>query len=256
MPTPLDRAYHTPLFAQGSQVMQSFYERLPFGSVRSNVYSCCSTEKYPCSPQDQVQLLVRQWIEPVRFREVLENMYRDGQRLFLELNATRTLLGFAESTFRGRTDVDLFSTGSSKPEETIDSFSQAIMNLWLKGMNVDWDQWDELFAFPECLSLPQTVRPPHAISIVHELYQYSSDDYKAAWKASSVSNPDSFSSPQQNTLVENGTSDSSHAPASNVSHISQEAVFHHQQAMRRTLESLDKNTLRILNLFNRNQDSI
>ena len=254
LPTPLDRAYHTPLFSEGSQVMQSFYECLPFGSVRSNVYSCCSTEKYPSSPSDQVQLLVRQWIEPVRFREVLENMYRDGQHIFLELNATRTLLGFAESTFRGQSDVDLFSTGSSKPEETIDSFAQAIMNLWLKGINVHWDQWDELFAFPDDLSLPQTVRPPHAISISHELYQFSSDDYKAAWQASLVSNSDSVPIHQHNPSVVNGTLTGSHAPSTNVSHISQEAVTQHQQAMRRALESLDKNTLRILNRINKNDD--
>ncbi|HAO65749.1 MAG TPA: hypothetical protein DCR17_03555 [Verrucomicrobiales bacterium] len=241
LPTPLDRAYHTPLFSAGSKVMNNFYKKLSLSPLRYNVYSCCSTEQYPSSPCDQVQLLVQQWIEPVRFRQVLLNMYRDGQRLFLELNASRTLLGFAESTFRGFQDVSLLSTGSSKQSESIDAFAQAIMALWLRGMEVNWDKWDDLFAFSDLLSLPEIVRPSHAVSISHELYQFSSEDYKAAWSSASCSEPSSDCSSSDQEYVAPQTSTKTLVPGNPLN-----AIAQHQQAMRRVLDSLDRNTLILL----------
>ena len=241
LPTPLDRAYHTPLFSAGAAVMNNFYTKLSLSPLRFSVYSCCSTEQYPSSSIDQVQLLVQQWIEPVRFRQVLLNMYRDGQRLFLELNASRTLLGFAESTFHGFQDVSLLSTGSSKQSESIDAFAQAIMALWLRGMEVNWGQWDDLFAFSNLLSLPEIVRPSNAVSISHELHQFSSEDYKAAWSSALCSEPTSdFSS-----------SDQEHVASQTSAQLSVQgnplnAVGQHQQAMRRVLDSLDRNTLILL----------
>ena len=237
LPTPLDRAYHTPLFASGAKVMNDFYAKLSLRSLHHDVYSCCSTEQYPRSSIDQLKLLVQQWTEPVRFRQVLLNMYRDGHRVFLELNASRTLLGFAESTFQDLQDVSLMSTGSSKQSESIDSFAQAIMALWLRGMEVNWDQWDNLFMFSDLLSLPDIVRPPNAVSISHELHQYSSDDLKAAWSAVSSAEPNSDVSIADVKCVSPQALDQSVIPGNSLSAVSQ-----HQQAMRRVLDSLDRNT--------------
>ena len=168
-------------------------------------------------------------------------MYRDGQRLFLELNASRTLLGFAESTFHGFQDVSLLSTGSSKQSESIDAFAQAIMALWLRGMEVNWGQWDDLFAFSNFLSLPEIVRPSNAVSISHELHQFSSEDYKAAWSSALCSEPTSdFSSSGQEHVASQTSAQLS------VQGNPLNAVGQHQQAMRRVLDSLDRNTLILL----------
>ncbi|MEC8738159.1 MAG: beta-ketoacyl synthase N-terminal-like domain-containing protein [Planctomycetota bacterium] len=240
-PTPLDRGYHTPLFSNGAEMMQSFYSQLPLSHLRCRVYSCCSAEQYPNAPVDQVKLLAKQWKEPVRFRQVLLNMYRDGQRLFLELNASRTLLGFAESTFHGFEDVSLLSTGSSKQNESIDAFAQSIMSLWLSGMEVDWDKWDGLFSFPESLSLPEISRPPNAISISHELYQYSNDDRRDAWSAALSAD----SSSDRSFSEQDGEAKSTvHHPVGSNHPLT--VAGQHQQAMRRVLDSLDQNTLMLL----------
>lgn len=246
LPTPLDRAYHTPLFGSGAEVMQNFYESLSFGTLLSKVYSCCTAEQYPIAPSDQVQLLVKQWMQPVRFRQTLENMYRDGHRLFLEVNASRTLLGFAESTFRGVNDVDLFSTGSSKPLETIDAFAQSIMNLWLKGLDVHWDKWDDLFAFSDDLSLPHITRPPNAVSIPHDLHQFSSEDYKAAWQAASISDNGSISSVEKVVVSNDSNVTNQPSPSSSSKIVAKGVVSEHQEVMRRVLDSLDRNTLLML----------
>jgi acyl transferase domain-containing protein len=253
LPTQLDRAYHTPLFASGAAVMRRFYEQFPLIPLQAKVYSCCSTEPYPESDNDQVELLARQWTQPVRFREALINMYRDGYRCFLEVNASKTLLGFADSTFRGLKDVSLLSTGTSKESEAIDAFAQSMVGLWMQGLNVNWDQWDTLFTFSEELSLPEIVRPPTAVPICHELHRFKVDDYRAAWgqttsvvpaqpeASPSILSVDKSSAPVSVAIPQN----SQLMPSSNA------VLHHHQQTMRRALDSMERNTCLILDRLKR-----
>jgi acyl transferase domain-containing protein len=244
MPTQLDRAYHTPLFGSGAETMRLFYEKFPLSPIRAKVYSCCSTEVYPEDAAEQVRLLVRQWTEPVLFKQTLQNMYRDGYRCFLELNASKTLLGFAESTFHGQKDVFLRSTGTTKESEAIDSFALAIIDLWMKGFNVQWDQWNQLFAFPENLSLPEIERPPAAVSINHTFHRFKADDYKKAWSEAGTAIPDVPSQPDLSTSMI--------LPLPNVprSSVSLEVLRQHQQLMRSTLDSMEHNTCLILDRLN------
>lgn len=252
LPTQLERAYHTPLFASGADLMRQFYARFPLAPVRAKVYSCCSTEPYPESAAEQVELLARQWQEPVRFRQALLNMYRDGCRCFLEVNSRKTLLGFAESTFHGINDVTLLSTGTSKEVEAIDAFAQAIVGLWLQGFNVNWDAWDLLFTFPDELCLPKIERPATAVNIRHELHRFSPEDYRAAWSAVDAAAPDQ---PAGSSVPMTGGSLSVpppevDIPVSSASHET-DVVRQHQETMRRALESMEQNTLLILSNLKR-----
>lgn len=256
LPTQLNRAYHTPLFAAGADVMRCFYEQFPLTPLKAKVYSCCSAELYPDSPTLQIDLLVSQWAEPVRFRQALLNMYRDGYRCFLELNASKTLLGFAESTFYGKKDVCLLSTGTSQESNAIDAFTHAIVALWKQGVNVNWDQWDQLFTFSQDLSLPEIKMPPAAVPIHHELYHLDTIDYRAAWSPmlDPVSGTASLSVSAEPTCETSETVLSSESAVKQqraLSSVSPIAVQHHQQTMRRALDSIDRNTRMMLNRLKR-----
>jgi acyl transferase domain-containing protein len=264
LPTQLDRAYHTPLFSDGAEAMRRFYSRFPMSPLTSTVYSCCSAEPYPDLVTHQIDLLARQWCQPVRFRQALLNMHRDGYRCFLELNSSKTLLGFAESTFRGLDDVTLLSTGASIDLYAIDSFASAMISLWMQGFEIEWSKWHDLFAFSEQLSLPSISRPSSAITISHELYQFSHDDYTAGW---AVTKPvDTLSdrslcnnSPPQDSMVSRPAHES--APSSNESSKASIGLdeinndfspFHsHQLILRRALQSIDRNTRIIIDTINR-----
>ena len=247
LPTQLDRAYHTPLFAAGADLMRQSYEKLPLVPVRDRVYSCCSTEPYPESTAEQVEILIKQWKEPVRFRQVLLNMYRDGYRCFLELNARKTLLGFAESTFHGFDDVSLFSTGTAKESGAVDSLAHSIVGLWLQGYHVNWDAWDDLFLFPQALSLPEIDRPSDAVTIHHDLHRLAAVDYRAAWaETTSPTTDDSLPSPPQSSLAPSSAPTSAAELSSPSGSLHSDAVRQHQQTMRRVLDSINRNTLLML----------
>ena len=233
LPTQLDRAYHTSLFAEGAEVMRSFYENFQLRELNKKVYSCCSTEAYPDQPSDQRDLLVQQWVEPVRFRQALENMYRDGYRCFLELNASRTLIGFAESSFYGIDDVTLLSTGSSKSTDAIESFALSVMSLWLKGFAVQWDRWDHLFQYNPDFELPLIERPRGAVSISHDLHRFEPKDYQDAWgETDAVATPPHSASLKEKKLSEI------------------DFIHQHQDTMRKALDSMNKNTQLIFKQLN------
>ena len=238
LPTQLDRAYHTPLFGQGADVMRSFYDRFQLKPLNNKVYSCCSAELYPDQPSDQRDLLAQQWVEPVRFRQALQNMYRDGYRCFLELNASKTLIGFAESTFYGVDDVTLISTGSSKTTDVIESFAASVMSLWLEGFEVKWDRWEKLFHYNSDFKLPFIERPSGAVSILHDFHRFDTNDYQDAWGQSDV-----HAGPSTPSAVKDNKSDE-FGP-----------IHQHQDVMRKALDSMNKNTQLILNQLNKSTES-
>jgi len=246
LPTQLNRAYHTPLFASGARVMRTFYEQLPLAPLHSTVYSCCSAEPYSSPTSEQVDLLTRQWVEPVRFRQALLNMYRDGFRCFIELNASKTLLGFAEATFYRYDDVHLFSTGSSTDVGAIDSLANALVNLWLQGHQVKWDRWDTMFLFPANLSLSHIKRPVNAQSISHELHRFSSDDLMAAWNptlSEAGDSPSATDTCRRNRFQSDLASESDPPLVHELDSVTpSQPTSLHQDTMRQFLSSITKNT--------------
>lgn len=245
LPTQLDRAYHTPLFTSGAELMRNSYQALPLVPVRNRVYSCCSTEPYPESAEEQVDLLIQQWRDPVRFREVLLNMYRDGYRCFLELNARRVLIGFAESTFHEYDDVSLLSTGTAKEHGAVGALANSIVSLWLQGCEVHWDAWNELFLFPDDQSLPSIERPARAITILHDLHRFTSADYNQAWADSTPDDPANDVAAVDHLYTHPISAPAPAVdPASPSSSVpSSEVLSQHQSTMRRALESIERNTL-------------
>jgi len=248
LPTQLDRAYHTPLFASGSELMRQSYEKLPLVPVRDRVYSCCSTELYPESTVEQVELLVKQWKEPVRFRQTLLNMYRDGYRCFLELNARKILIGFSESTFQGLDDVSIISTGAAKENGAIDALARAMLGLWMQGFDVKWDAWDDLFLFPQELTLPNIERPEGAVTIFHDLHRLTPEDYSSCWNETTVApSGNSAPLPSQTSKNQSSAPPSAEDLSPSSTSPSADAVHQHQETMRQALDSIERNTLLMLN---------
>jgi acyl transferase domain-containing protein len=57
---------------------------------------------YPQDPEQIRRLAIEQWARPVRFRETIEAMYRDGVRVFLEVGPRANLTGFVRDVLKGK----------------------------------------------------------------------------------------------------------------------------------------------------------
>ncbi len=96
-----NRPYHTPLFQQVCQPLEEFFARLPITSPEIEVYSCATAGPVPADVDEIRALGVAQWALPVRFRETIEEMYRSGVRIFIEVGPRGNLTAFVGDTLRG-----------------------------------------------------------------------------------------------------------------------------------------------------------
>ena len=60
------------------------------------VYCCYSRKPFLNNPQQTLHNLIKQWSQPVKFRETIANMYNDGYRVFLEVGPGSHLTGFTK----------------------------------------------------------------------------------------------------------------------------------------------------------------
>jgi acyl transferase domain-containing protein/phosphopantetheinyl transferase len=101
-PLEFSRAYHTTHFEPALQPLKQFFDSLPVESPRVPMYSCLTAERVPDDVAEIRRLAVLQWARPVLFRQTIENMYRDGVRIFIEVGPRSNLTGFVNDILNGK----------------------------------------------------------------------------------------------------------------------------------------------------------
>lgn len=96
-----DRPYHTPWFRRHTERLQQALAEWKFSPPAITTYSC-ATAAVVDDTTPVGDLLARQWSEPVEFRRMVEQMYDDGFRIFVEVGAGNHLTSFTEDVLRGR----------------------------------------------------------------------------------------------------------------------------------------------------------
>ncbi|TMQ18007.1 MAG: acyltransferase domain-containing protein [Deltaproteobacteria bacterium] len=111
-------AVHTPLIKGSTPKLLDLAATATMGTIRPPLYSCATAARFPEDPEQARLLLVKQWLEPVRFRETIEAMYDAGARVFVESGPRGSLSGFVDEILRGRPHVaiplDLPSRGAQE----------------------------------------------------------------------------------------------------------------------------------------------
>lgn len=97
-----DRAYHTPHFEPVLESLQKFFDNLKIVTPRIPIYSCMTAGPFPRKPQEVRRMAVQQWAQQVRFRETVENMYKQNVRIFVEVGPRGNLTGFVNDILKGK----------------------------------------------------------------------------------------------------------------------------------------------------------
>jgi acyl transferase domain-containing protein len=98
---PFRSGYHSPLFADFVGPHRRVLSTLPLGAPVVPLWSATTVAPYPADDDAIRHLAVRHLVEPVRFRELTEALYRDGARMFVQVGVG-SLPGFASDTLRGK----------------------------------------------------------------------------------------------------------------------------------------------------------
>jgi acyl transferase domain-containing protein len=99
---PFRRPYHTPLFEPWMGPFRELFAGVPFDRPHTPVYSCSTGRRFPDDPDAIRRLAVDHWVSPVEFTRMIETMYADGVRLFVEAGPRGNLSAFVEDVLRGR----------------------------------------------------------------------------------------------------------------------------------------------------------
>ena len=97
---PFHRPYHTPMFAPMIQPVRELFQDCRFRAPRRPVYSCTTARPFPDDPEAIRELAIAHWAAPVRFSELIRNLYDDGVRLFVESGPRGNLSAFAEDVLQ------------------------------------------------------------------------------------------------------------------------------------------------------------
>lgn len=99
---PFRRPYHTPLFEPWMGSLRALFVDVPFEKPHTPVYCCSTGRLFPDDPAAIHQLAVNHWVTPVEFTRMIESMYADGVRLFVEAGPRGNLSAFVEDILRGK----------------------------------------------------------------------------------------------------------------------------------------------------------
>ena len=123
MPLPVSGAYHSSLMSESSEVMKKQIAELTFQNFRYPIYSNVSAEPV-LDGETFRELLVRQILSPVMWYPILQNMYRDGVRRFVEIGPGKVLQGTVKRSLE-YPDIEILGV------DTLDSLDQ-YMNLYAR----------------------------------------------------------------------------------------------------------------------------
>ena len=99
---PFRRPYHTPLFEPWMGPFRDLFADVPFTCPHTPVYCCSTGARFPDDPAAIRSLAVNHWVNPVEFARMIESMYAEGVRIFVEAGPRGNLSAFVEDILRGK----------------------------------------------------------------------------------------------------------------------------------------------------------
>ncbi len=99
---PVSSAFHTPMVAAAREPFARLAERLLTRSPERPVYSNLDAAPHPARPAEIAARMGDHLASPVRFGEMIEAMYRDGARVFIEVGPGSVLTPLVSATLGDR----------------------------------------------------------------------------------------------------------------------------------------------------------
>jgi acyl transferase domain-containing protein len=127
---PFRSGFHSPAFADFLPPLQAHWERMPIGRPKVPLWSATTAEPYPDDPDAVRSLCADHLLRPVRFRELIERLYDDGVRVFVQLG-TGSLTNFVDDTLKGRPHLAI--TAHDPRRSALAQLDRVVAALWVEG---------------------------------------------------------------------------------------------------------------------------
>ncbi|GGS94851.1 ACP S-malonyltransferase [Streptomyces cinerochromogenes] len=131
---PFRSGFHSPMLTPYLPGFSAVFDRVPLARPAVPVWSATTVAPYPDDDAELRALLNRHLVEPVRFRAVIERMYGQGARVFVQAGCG-SLTRFVAATLHGRPHLTVSAGSATRPQ--LDQLRWAAAALWAEGHTPD-----------------------------------------------------------------------------------------------------------------------
>jgi acyl transferase domain-containing protein len=135
-PLPVSAAFHTPLVEHASKPFAEAVGKEDFEQPRIPVYSNTTGKKYPSETNEIQQILSNHILNPVIFKDQIEEIYKDGGRIFVEIGP-RQILGNLVKDILEDKPHEVVSVNPSRDKSSDRQFREALVKLQVIGLPLD-----------------------------------------------------------------------------------------------------------------------
>ena len=141
---PVSAAFHSDLVSESVGPFSDFLQTIEFSAPRIDVYSNTDAKPYASDPDAIRKKLANQLAQPVRFADEIDELYRHGARVFLELGIGSALSSLIDETLKGREHVAV--SVERKGVHGLTSMWEALGRLAVAGVRLDFEALHSAFA--------------------------------------------------------------------------------------------------------------
>ncbi len=132
---PFASGFHSPLFAPYVDRYREFFRNTPLHEPSVPLWSTTTGRPFPPTMAEKQQLAVEHLLRPVRFRELIDNLYADGFRAFVQVG-TGSLVGFVADTLRGRAHLTVSANIAKR--SGMQQLAHVCAALWVEDAQFDF----------------------------------------------------------------------------------------------------------------------
>ncbi len=144
---PVATAFHSPIVAEATAPFSDFLYGLDLDEPRVPVYANTTAKPYASDADSIRENLTEQIENPVRFVEMIQKMYDDGVRTFIEVGPGGVLSGLVSRCLHNQDHQTV--TLDNRSKNGVQTLSLALANLSSLGLSLDYSTLWEGYAEPE-----------------------------------------------------------------------------------------------------------
>ena len=152
-------AYHSEIMKPNQDEFNKLLDKVEFKKTDVKVYSNLTGNKYKTENKNEIQQCVTSHMtKSVKFVQEIQEIYKDGGRIFVEFGPTDVLNKFVNDILKDKNDIYTISINPSKTKDSDLQLREAAMQLCLLGYNLDnFDPWQTENPFHEIKPRPKSL---------------------------------------------------------------------------------------------------
>ncbi|WP_083828167.1 MULTISPECIES: type I polyketide synthase [Protofrankia] len=147
---PFRSGFHSPFLSPFLAKVRADVASIPIRTPTVPVWSATTVAPYPDDQNGIRELTVRHLLEPVRFRQLVERLYAEGVRVFVQVGVG-SIAGFVQDTLPGREHLTVVTNTPKRPG--MDQLRRVVAAFWVEGATPRMDRLSAM-STPATIPLP------------------------------------------------------------------------------------------------------